>query len=78
MKAEFVDIQEMVLRVPGLSEEEARMLGQEVAERVADGLSPEGSRKELGVLDLRVGIPQGTPRQRLGMAIAEAIIKGLG
>ena len=35
---EMVQIEELILRVPGLSEEEAVSIGQEVASRVADGL----------------------------------------
>jgi hypothetical protein len=72
----MLEIEELILRVPGYTREEARQLGQEVARRVADGLS-EGGNGHLGALDLRVNVPPGTSRSQLAKLIAEAILKGL-
>ena len=77
MAGETLRIEEMQLRVPGLSAEEGHTLGQEVAHRVADGLPDQVRPLQLSALDLRVTVPTGTPRGRLAPSIAEAILKGL-
>lgn len=74
MAAEILSIQALRLRVPGLSAGEARRLGEEVAQRIATGLPAQISRQQLGALDLRVLLPAGTPRDRLALLIAEAIL----
>jgi hypothetical protein len=73
----MLEIEELVLRVPGYTREEARQLGEEVARRVADGLSDQQSSMNLGAFDLRVNVPPGTSRSQLAELIAEAILKGL-
>lgn len=73
----MVQIEELTLRVPGHSAEEARGLGNEVARRVADGLSTQQKDRHLCALDLQVSIPRGTTRSRMARLIAEAILKGL-
>jgi hypothetical protein len=77
MPGETVRIGELHLRVPGLSREEARQMGEEVARRVADGLPSCGCVSQLGALDLRLSIPRATPRDRLAENIAQAIIEKL-
>lgn len=74
MAGEILRIKELRLRIPGLSAEEARGLGDEVAQRIADRL-PDGARpQQLGALDLRVMVPTGTERDRLALLIAEAVL----
>jgi hypothetical protein len=73
----MLEIEELILRVPGYTREEARQLGEEVARRVADGLSDQQSSVNLGALDLRVNVPPETSRSQLAKLIAEAILKGL-
>ena len=73
----MVQIEELTLRVPGQSVDEARGLGNEVARRVADGLPIQQKDRHLGALDLQVSIPPGTTRSRTAKLIAEAILKGL-
>jgi len=73
----MLEIEELVLRVPGYTREEARQLGEEVVRHVADGLSDQQSGMNLGALDLRVNVPPGTSRSQLAELIAEAILKGL-
>ncbi len=77
MPGETVRIDELHLRVPGLSAEEARRLGEEVAWRMADALPVEGRVEHLGALDLRLTVPSGTPRDRLAEEIARAILQKL-
>lgn len=73
----MLEIEELVLRVPGYTREGARQLGEEVARRVAEGLSSQQSSVNLGALDLRVNVPAGTSRSQLAKLIAEAILRGL-
>jgi hypothetical protein len=73
----MLQIDELVLRVPGLSEEEGRGLGEEVVRRVVDGLPAQQRDRRLGALDLSVSVPVGTSRSRMATLIAEAIVKGL-
>jgi len=74
MAGEVLDIRLLRLRVPGLSTEEGYRLGDEVARRIARGLPEDVRAQQLGALDLRVMIPDGTPRDRLAALIAEAIL----
>ena len=72
-----IKIEELVLRIPELTEEEANGLGKEVARRVADGLPSQSSLRELGALNLRVTVTPGTPCTQMASVIAEAILKGV-
>ena len=76
MSAE-VRIEHWRLRIPGLTEPEARRLGAEVARRVAERLPLEGRTERLGRLDLRLSIPAGVPKDRLASKIAEELLKKL-
>jgi len=77
MADETLKIEELHLRVPGLSTEEGRSLGEEVARHVGDGLSSQIRLRHLGALDLHLTVPPGTPRTQMASVIAEAILKGL-
>jgi hypothetical protein len=76
-----VIIDEIVLRVPNLSEDHARRLGQAVAERVGEALgrmlSEEPASVDLGGLDLRMTVTDVMSRERLTEAIADRIIASL-
>jgi hypothetical protein len=74
-----VHIDELVLRIPGLSAAEARTLGERVAERVGEQLAAIGGSRNLHALDLRLTMPAG--RQRTDAIIdhiADAIVARLG
>ena len=73
MMDEILHIDELRLRVPGLPPEDARSLGDEVTQRIADGLPDTIRPTHLGALELRIMVPTGTPRDRLASLIAEAI-----
>ena len=77
MPAETVRIDDLHLRVPGVSADEARRLGEEVARLVAEDLSVQGRVEHLGALDLRLSIAPRTPRDRLAEEIARAIVEKL-
>jgi GGDEF domain-containing protein len=77
MPAESVRIDELILRAPGLTEEEARRMGEEVARRISGSLPVQGRVARLGALELRLTIPYGIPRERLAEQIAQAILEKL-
>lgn len=77
MAHERARVDELHIRVPGLTAEEGSRFGAEVARRVADGLSPGGGRKVVSELDIRVTVPAGTDRTRLAEAVARRILESL-
>ena len=76
-RAETVRIGEMSVRIPGLSAGEGRAFGVDVLRRVAERLASGGAPRSLGALDIKVRIPEGTPRHRLAETVADAICRGL-
>lgn len=77
MDSELIRIDELRLRIPGLTEHEARRLGQEIARRVAEELPPESRTERLSLLELRIPLPTGVPKDRLAARIAQEIVKKL-
>ena len=73
-----VEIETLHLRIPGLSREEARRAGEEVAQRVSLALPEYGRKQRLGAIDLRVNLPVGTPRDQIAKLLALAILEKLG
>ncbi|MDQ3546109.1 MAG: hypothetical protein M3429_06280 [Verrucomicrobiota bacterium] len=72
-----MQIDNLNLRIPGISRGEARGIGKEVAERVAASLPVDGKRQRLGALSLRVNVPVGTPRDQMAKLIALSILEKL-
>jgi hypothetical protein len=77
MARDTVRIEELRLRVPGLSAEQARALALNVAQRVADGLPADGPARRLGALHLRVPAAPGSSHAGLEQAVTGSIVKGL-
>jgi hypothetical protein len=77
MPPEEVRIDELYLRVLGLSVEDARHLAETLAERIAAALPVRGRREHLGALDVRLTVPAGVSRDRLADALARAVIEQL-
>ena len=77
MAHETVRIGQLRLRVPGLSVEQARQFGQEVARHVAEGLPAEGPEARLGAARVRVQAAAGVPRDRLARDVARRILESL-
>ena len=77
MPFDEIRIDQLRLRVPGLTEQEGHKLGEEVAQRVADALPLYGRVEHLGSLDLRIFIRSDTSKERLAERIAEEILKRL-
>ncbi len=75
MPSDEIRIDQLRLRVPGLTAQEAHKLGEEVARRVADALPSYGRVEHLASLDLRIFVPSGTPKDRLAERIAHEILR---
>lgn len=73
----MLTIEDLILRVPGLNEEEGRRLGNEVAQRVADRLPAQHRNRHMGMLDLSVSVENGISKKQMAELITEAILKGL-
>ena len=73
----MVEINELVLRVPGIGEEEGRLLGNEVAERLAQVLPPAHGHSNID--EIRLSIPGNMRGGRSAMAdsIVQQIITQL-
>ncbi len=71
----MVEINELVLRIPAANKEEGTLLGQNVAQRVADAL-PEG-KESFEIPELKIQITSSQLNNTCGMAeaIAQQIIR---
>ena len=74
---ERVRIDELSLRVAGLSRDEAHAVGREVADRLADGLADRGAAAHLGRVDLRVRAPRGAGADRLAGVVVRTVLERL-
>jgi hypothetical protein len=76
-----VTIDEIVLRVPNLSPDDARRLGHEVAARLSEALGrlldDNPASIDLGGLDLRMTVKDATRREELARAITDRIVASL-
>jgi hypothetical protein len=77
MSSKRARIDTLTLRIPGLSDSEARDLGRAVAHRVAVQLPVRSAPLNLNVLELRVTVPPGTRYDEMVTRISEAILEAL-
>ena len=77
MPADQVIIEELFLRLPGLSAPAARAVSAEVAQRVGHGLEQALPSRSLGALDIKLTARPGASRDELVDMIADAIIRAL-
>lgn len=77
MSADRVIIEELFLRLPGLSLDEARAISREVAVRVGHGLAEALPPRSLGALDLRLTVRAGASRDEMVDSVATAILGAL-
>lgn len=73
-----VRIEEMHLRIPGGSRDDARRLGGQVAQQLAKQLPEFADDRRIGALHLRLNLPGGAPSDHLAAAIAKNIARGIG
>jgi hypothetical protein len=74
---EALRVEELRVRLPGVSSAGAAELVRMVAERVGEGLPDEGTPLALDRLELRVTIPEGASRDAVARAVAAAILERL-
>ncbi len=77
MNANTVEIDQLCIRIPGLTSQQAHHLGNEVARRLAMRLPERVAALHLGALDLRLTVPQGTRQSQAVDLIVDAIVKRL-
>jgi hypothetical protein len=77
MNRQTVTIDQLHLRIPGLSADEARLLAADITQRIGEMLPPDGRHERLGALDVHITLPAGTPRDRMAGPIARAILERL-
>ncbi len=70
-----IRIDQLHLRVPGMSREEANHLGITVAQQLARQLPALTRSGNLSGLHVRLAIPTGTPRECLSSVVAAGIAK---
>jgi len=72
-----VHIDEMKLRLPGVTEKEAREIGEDVAKRIRESLPGSFQAKRVDTIDLRLSIPTGVSGSEMKRIIAEAVLKAM-
>ncbi len=74
----MIEIDEIVIRVPGMNDEQAKQFGEGVAIRVADGLdNMEYGNKQAEDLDLRLSFPSGTDNDEIMDNVAKQLLQQL-
>jgi hypothetical protein len=71
----MIQIDEMVLRVPGMREEEAGSLGQQVAELVSNELPDDLGNHIISDLNIRIDAAEFSGNRSMAMHIAEQIVR---
>jgi hypothetical protein len=73
----MMQIEEMIIRVPGLGEEEARLLGQEVAQQISARLPEGASNRYIPNLAVHLSLSAQVSRSEMANAIAEQLLTQL-
>lgn len=71
----MIQIDEMVLRVPGMPQEEASLLGREVAQLVASALPTDIGNYNVAELQVKINASSFSPGTSMAAAIAEQIVR---
>ncbi len=77
MGSELIRIEELRLRIPGLTQVEASRLAEDVTRRVSEHIKPGGAVRRYSLLDMHLCIPTGVSREQLASRIAEEIVARL-
>ena len=67
----MIEIEQLRLLVPGLTRQEARRLGKDVAQRLAERMPLHARPVHLGALELKLSIPRETSQGRLADLIVD-------
>jgi hypothetical protein len=71
----MIQIDEMVLRVPGMPEEQASLLGREVAQLVASAMPADIGNYNVPELQVKINESSFSPGVSMAAAIAEQIVR---
>jgi hypothetical protein len=77
MTNDRVVIEELFLRLPGVSAEAARAISAEVAGRIGAGLAAAMPKRSLGALDLQLRLPPNATRSEIVETVARSILEAL-
>jgi hypothetical protein len=77
MPADRVIIEELFLRLPGLSSDEARTLSRQVASKLGQGLAQALPARALGALELKLKLRPGASADEMADSVAQAILEAL-
>jgi hypothetical protein len=75
--ADRVIIEELFIRLPWISRDDAHGLSHEIAERLGRGLAEAMPPRSLGALDIRIEIRDGASRDEVADTLAKAILGAL-
>ena len=77
MPADRVVIEELFIKLPGLSVDAARDISREVAERLGHGLAAALPSRSLGALDVRLELRPGASRDEIIDRVTATILGAL-
>lgn len=77
MPADRVVIEELFIRLPGLTAEAARAISRDVADRVGRGLAEALPPRSLGALDLKLTVRPGASRDEIVEQVSRSILGAL-
>jgi hypothetical protein len=77
MPADRVVIEELFLRLPGLTADEARTLSRQIADKLGHGLAQALPARALGALELKVKVRPGASADEMAEGVAHAILGAL-
>ena len=72
-----VRIDELVIRVPGLTREEAREFAQQVAKLLVAKLSSGAESRHYGAIRVKARMPAGTSKAKLAELVSDEIAESL-
>jgi hypothetical protein len=73
-----VEIQDLVLRIPGIDRHDAERIARDIADRLSESVASwSGGDTVRGLVDLRVRLPAGTRRDEIASVVAAQIARAL-
>ena len=72
-----VEIHDLVLRLPGVSREEARAIAEEIARRLADAVPGWRETDAAELATVRVRVPAGTRRDEIARVVVAEVARAL-
>jgi hypothetical protein len=75
--ADRVIIEELFIRLPWISRDDAHGLSRDIAEHLGRGLAEAMPPRSLGALDVRIEVREGASRDEVAATVAKAILGAL-